>query len=64
MSKELKTKNELGSGRLRVMAQGYNYSYNEKELGSNSQMNLKSFGIKRNWGFDGPARWRKILHLQ
>ena len=32
----------LGLGWLRAVAQGYNYTYNKNELGSNFQIKLKS----------------------
>ena len=37
----------LGFGWLRAVAQGYNYSYNKIELGSNFQNNLKS--LRKIW---------------
>ena len=45
---------------VRAVAQGYNYNYNEIELGSNFRKNLKSWGVKLCRGLDGCARWRKV----
>ena len=53
-------KKKLGLGWLHAEAQGYNYSYNKNELGSNLQRNSMSLEIKLNWGLDGCARWRKV----
>ena len=57
---EFMNKLELGLGWLRAVAQGYNYSYNNIQLGSNFQMNLTSLGIQLDWGLDGCARRRKF----
>ena len=54
------SKLELGLVWLRAVAHGYAYSYNNIELGTSFQNNLKRFWIKLNWGLDGCARWRKV----
>ena len=51
---------ELGLGWLRAVAQGYSYSCNKIELGSNFQNKLRSCGVHEGWGLDGCARWRKV----
>ena len=58
--KEFLNKMQLGRGWLRAVAQGYNYSYNKIESGSNFQQNLTSLVITCGWGLDGCARWRKV----
>ena len=51
----------LGLGWLRAAAQGYNYTYNNIELGSSFQKHcLNNWGVKWSWGLDGCARWRKF----
>ena len=50
----------MGLGWLRAVAQGYTYSYNKIEFGSNFQMNLISLGLQWGWGLDGGARCRKV----
>ena len=57
---ELENKNGLGLGWLRAVVQGYNYSYNKIELGSNFQKHSKSWRVNWSWGLDGCARWRKV----
>ena len=52
----------LGLGWLRVLKQGYWYSYicNTIALRSNFQNNLWSREVKWSWGLDVCAWWRKI----
>ena len=50
----------MGLGRLRAVAQGYNYNYNKIELGSNFQNSLMSCVVKFGWGLDGCPRRRKV----
>ena len=47
-------------GWLRAVAQGYSYSWNKIDLGSNSQNNLKSCRLNLGWVLDGCARRRKV----
>ena len=55
---ELRSNPGVGLGWVRAMAQGYNYSYCESELGSNFQNNLNRLVVKLGWGLDGCALWR------
>ena len=50
----------MGLGWLRAVAQGYSYSYNNIDLGSNFERNEQTIGIQLGWGLDGCARWRKV----
>ena len=45
---------------LRAVAQGYIYSYNKIELGSNFKKNVKNLGVILRWGFDGYSRLREV----
>ena len=50
----------MGLGRLRAVAQGYSYSYNNIKLRCTFQNNLMSWGLKWDGVLDGCARWRKV----